>query len=276
MSKKTEMIEVRVSPELKAQLSQLCKSRGQAMSQLIRQLVQAEISESAKDATQSELGAMARSGTRKLRQFGLAGVSLVALALAWNIAAQKPVAAQMEARVTFAEMDRNEDGIITREEYDRYTKEAFGFVSVEVEGNGTFEQIEELDLPKACEEDFAGSEPEDADLEAVTEEFSDYDANDDGRLVYEELRRAIRKRRAEEFAELDGDGDGFLTRKEFDGELAVTFLDADSGLGPACAEALAAQDTEFLRGESDGLRMAFATMDENRDNRISRREYLNN
>ena len=276
MSKKTETIEVRISPELKARLSEVCESRGQAMSQLIRQLVQAEISDSAQDSTQSESGAMARSGRRKLRELGTAGVSLLILALVWNLAAQTPAAAQMEARITFAEMDRNDDGIITREEYDLYTKESFVLGPVEAEGEGAVEEVEACELPQACEADFAASETDDPALETVAEAFQDYDLNDDGRVVFDELRRAIRKRRAQEFAELDGDADGFLTRKEFDAEFSVAVLDGETGLSPACVEALAAQDAAFLQGASDDLRMAFATMDENRDNRISRREYLNN
>lgn len=271
MSKKTETIEVRISPELKSQLGEVCKQRRQTMSRLIRQLVEDEISDFAQDSTGSGMSKMARTGSRRLRDLGLVGVSLVALALAWNVATQAPAAAQAEVRITFAEMDRNEDGVVTREEFERFAREEFVLDLDEGKGAGD----EALLLPKACEVDFAA--PDDAEVtEEVAEAFSDYDADKDGRLRYEELQTAMAQERREEFDEIDGDSDGFLSRKEFKSLMAGEDPRGNEGLSPECRQELAKLDAEAVSLDAEDLRLAFIAMDQDRDNRISREEFINN
>lgn len=102
MSKKSETIEVRVSPELKSQLGEACKQRRQIMSRLIRQLVEDESSDFAQNSTQSGMSKMARTGSRRLRDIGLVSVSPVALALAWNGATQRPAASRADKQKSCA------------------------------------------------------------------------------------------------------------------------------------------------------------------------------
>ena len=271
MSKKTETIEVRLSPELKAKLSEACRGRNQSMSRLIRNLVETELSGSAGETTQSGVSILAKSGRQRLREFGIAGVSLLALALTWTFATQTPVAAQAMVRVTFAEMDRDEDGIITRDEYRRFLEADFAFDDDMAEGD--------FKTPEACEADFAAFEAlEEEDVsDLVTQDFAEFDANKDGRLVYDEVRTAMLRELSEEFEELDGNSDGFLTRAEFDSGMVLDLSEEDDGLSAACIQAL---ETQYASDDASDyaidMRLAFVAMDENRDNRISREEYLNN
>lgn len=272
MSKKTETIEVRISPELKAKLSEACRGRDQSMSRLIRNLVEAELSGSVSETTQSGVSILAKSGRQRLREFGIAGVSLLALALTWTFATQTPVAAQAMVRVTFAEMDRDDDGIITRDEYRRFLEAELAFDEDLAEGD--------FKIPEACEADFAALDAAAAEenvSDLVTEEFAAFDANKDGRLVYDELSAAMLRELSEEFTELDGDSDGFLARAEFDGAMALDLSEEDDGLSAACIQAL---ETQYAPDDASDyaseLRLAFVAMDENRDNRISHEEYLNN
>ena len=51
---------------------------------------------------------------------------------------------------------------------------------------------------------------------------------------------------------------------------------AEEDLSPECRQELAKLDAEALSLDAEDLRLAFVAMDQNRDNRISREEYLSN
>ena len=159
-------------------------------------------------------------------------------------------------RLIFAELDRNEDGVITQPEFDRYTR-------ADAERNWA-------ELPQACKIDPAVEDNEDP-AKALSEFFAEFDGNKDGRVVYKEVQVVFLQERGEEFTKIDTDADGFLTRREFD--IAVTADDSeedDKDLSPECRQALE-EGGEPL--ETEELRLLFAIFDEDRDSRISRDEF---
>jgi len=197
MSKKTDTIEIRICPDLKAELSNHCKDRNQPMSAMVRDLVQSELSgftpnqNSSKDITMTH---------HRVRDFAIAGTTLIALGLIWNAVTNPPAMAQATARMTFAEMDFDNDGIITREEYTKFETH----VELEDEGEVLLE-----DVPAAC---LVELEDEDG--------FTYFDSNNDGKIVFGEMQTEISQSLMKEFSATDVDQDGFLSIAEFGGILS--------------------------------------------------------
>ncbi len=274
MSKKTETIEVRVSPELKSELSEMSKSRRQAMSQTIRDLIRKELSSAALNSSNAKVGNMTKSGTQRLREAGLAGITLVSLAVVWNLTQQTPVSAQATVRATFAEMDRNEDDVVTKEEFDAFMSEGFVEFSTEIEDSGLVED----EIPEACKAEFAALKEESAGEGemAIGTEFAQFDTNEDGKIVFGEVQRLINQEMTAEFASADANKDGFLSRAEFADETSGLHITELSNISASCAAALPLPNFAELEARPMELRVVFAAMDENRDGRISKTEFLNN
>ncbi len=132
MAKKTETIEVRMSPDLKLELSELSKQREQPMSQVIRQLIKQELSST--EMQNNATGDTIMSGKLKsqMMKLGGSGVAVLALALMWNVSVQNTASADAGIRITFAAMDANEDGVITKGEFESYSTEPLGFAEKEL------------------------------------------------------------------------------------------------------------------------------------------------
>ncbi len=274
MSKKTETIEVRMSPELKAELNEMSKGRRQPMSQTIRDLIQKELSSVASNSTQTKVGSMTKSSTQRLREAGLAGVTLVSLAMVWNLTQQTPVAAQATVRATFAQMDQNEDDVITRQEFQAFISE--GFVEFDEEIEETV--LNDANIPPVCLEEFATLENEakPETEEIVNAEFAQFDTNRDGKIVFAEVQNTINQEMSSQFASADRDKDGFLSKEEFSLEGSGFFVTETANISAACAAALPIPELAGLQAEAAELRVVFAAMDENRDGKISQTEFLNN
>lgn len=255
MSKKTETIEIRVSPELKERVGSLSGERGVSTSRLVRQLLQDEISAGASEETATRSRVMT-SPSRRAVTLGLSGLALMALAVGWNLATQGQVSARADVRVAFAEIDLDNDGVITRQEHAEFMK------MIDVQ-----EALPDGKLPVACEADL------DDAMDDPFGNFAGIDADDNGEIVYTELLNAFIRTHTEAFQRYDMDGDGFLNRNEFTAGLAGEGMD----LGKECDEALMAvalMDDE--PGFHEEVRVAFTTLDENRDRKITLPEFLNN
>ncbi len=185
-------------------------------------------------------------------------LALIALAVGWNLATQGRVAARADVRVAFAEMDLDNNGVITRQEHAEFMKT-------------NDEDMEEVlpggKLPAACEADLAGA------MDDPIANFAGFDANDNGEIVYTELLDAFIRMHTEAFKRYDIDANGFLNRNEFTAGLAGDGID----LGKECEEALTAlapldDEPDF----DEEVKVAFAILDENRDRKITLPEFLNN
>ncbi|WP_350333492.1 EF-hand domain-containing protein [Coralliovum pocilloporae] len=280
MSKKTETIEVRISPEVKAEFSALCKARGKPLSQIVRTLVEREISTSADDHFSRGISPMTQALSGKWKSFALSTVAVATLAIGWNIAVQTPVTAQSGVRVTFAMLDRNEDGVISRDEFELGDE-----VSVTVTENGSV--IRDVkhpaaEVPKVCRDDFEKFEA-DADIQKTVETLFTVDADKDGTITYDEFLAAMKEDAQKQFKRLDKDKSAYLNRKEL-AELAKLMWSEGSSLSPECEQALfkglpgyppPAQE-KIYGVPADELRVVFAMMDADRNGKINFAEFFDN
>lgn len=283
MSKKTETIEVRVSPELKTSLSKVSEDRGQSMSETIRALVTEEIAQASRSLDEIGDESMAKAITSKWKHYSLSGAALIALALLWNGMTQPTVMAKAEVRMTFAELDLDDDGKITKSEFEAFVAKS----QKEIERMTT--DIEsKLRLPEVCKTDFLQvlhGMPE--EQFPSMSEFQSADRNKDNQLSYDELEAAMLEDARNEFKFLDQNKDGLLTLDEF-----RTDVDRDVQPSSDCEKELDALAESYTRASEKGTmapetevaletqeqarfaRIMFAGMDANRDKKVDEDEYL--
>ena len=276
-SKKTDTIEVRVSPELKSEVGRLGAARGQTMSEVIRELVDRELARPVETETQTGNSLMSRFVSLPLARVGILGASVLGLALAYSFAGQMPALAsvQAEARMTFAELDRNGDDVITPEEYAR-----------QIAKERTAEPWEPEIIPAACAGTFIEEEiaEETAKMTAPPEDlaeehFAFLDSDRDGAVAFAELEAFLLAERAREFLEVDEDGNGFVTLDEVREQLRVPSPEeeaawlAEDGLSEPCIQALLEMEVT-LDEETEDPRLFIAEFDGDRDGRVGLLEFL--
>ena len=278
-SKKTDTIEVRVSPELKSAVGRLSASRGQTMSEVIRELVDRELGRPVEAVTQTGDFAMSRFMNMPLMRAGLLGASVLGLALVYSVVAQVPANAsvQTEARITFAELDRNGDDVITADEY-----------ALHIAAERAEEPWEPEIVPAACAGTFVAEEIEEETAEMTAppqelaeERFAYLDSDKDGAVSYVELEAYLVAERAREFLDYDEDGNGYVTLAEVtellrepSREEEAAWMEED-GLSEACIAALLGP--EETRGEPEtpeDPRVILAEYDLDRDGRVGLLEFL--
>ena len=277
MTKKTESLELRLSPELKEALSDVSKSRGAPMSQIVRSLVEREVNGG---PDLNVLGKETIMTKRTLNSMFAAGACVLAIAGLSLVAETSPLAAQATARMAFAEFDLDGDGKVTQSEFD----------TIHAEWEAEFAEFaaliedEEFAIPAPCVVEF-GAEEDALDAEDVDhgEDFDEYDLNNDGVVNLEEVRLMIEAELTEEFLELDRSGDGLLDQSEVT-DTPWTVADyVQDGVSIACAEALVAQEASiYAEGAEDDemteseARVFFAGLDQNMDGRVTITEFIKN
>jgi len=267
MSKKTETIEVRVSPELKDELHGLSQQRGEAMSQIVRSLVEREVSLVAYPNANGENTML---NLKKAARFGGATLGLIGLAMVWNVTTQAPVMAQSSVRMAFTEMDLNGDGVISEAEYN--TPPAM------LDDDGTLPGLDEesLPVPAECQADFdaindavlSGEAMDPIDEMLMGPDFAGIDSNSSGVVEFEELQTMIIGEVKQAFALYDANGDGGVTLEEFKQDIY-----ADKRFSEACQNALDAQLPEDPYFE-ENTKVIFAGMDANRDGMLDEAEFI--
>ncbi|WP_166416018.1 EF-hand domain-containing protein [Cochlodiniinecator piscidefendens] len=264
MSKKTETIEVRLSPELKAELAKLGQERDQPMSAIVRDLVTRELG-GANDPKHKGIVAMAKS-TGTLRAGALATAIVLGLGVSLNAVTLSTATASEDIREMFTEADANNDGTVTRAEFD-------AFLMADVMD----EEEEHDDIPAICHADFERLEAQDAAMvdddfsNELTAFFGEMDGNGDGVLNFDEVWSAMQSEAQNEFNELDANNDLRVTQDEFNAALTndaelTTFT---AQLTPDCSSALMAEISYELTEE-------FAELDVSRDGAISLPEFMAN
>ncbi len=273
--KKTEQIEIRVSPELKDAVGRLSEARRQSMSETIRDALARELNGSADTSNQSEGLSMTKFAQSPVARYGAIAASILALAGVYSFTAQGVAVASVgaEARITFAEADLNDDGLITRDEFAAR-------IAFERE-----EDPEEIPVvPEACIGTFIADEiaEEAAELtappdDAAAARLALVDTDRDGGMSFEELEAFIYGEKARDFIDYDMDENGYVTLDEVKVLLAQEDLDeeraalAEEGLSAACIDAVIVENP--FHDDVDP-KVVLAEFDIDRDGRVSLMEYL--
>jgi len=285
-SKKTEMIEVRVSHETKRDFLAACRGAGRSASDVVREAVQTFIEEQKRPKVQPQhkrpLTMIIPKPIRKKRYLA-AGAGLAGLAMI----AALPSAAAPNLRSAFEGMDANRDGVLSVEEFVATPSDAKQVTirpmkklpagttvpHIPVAGEKQLLFILPQDGPppqmqKATHQSF---EPKQAPTMAAVRRamFELTDADGDGKVSLAEYVARQSAALVDGFEHLDTDKDGALSAAEY-AKLSTTIMawpvDTDTrfpttvSVGPAASE-------EAVSG-------AFAKLDKDGDGKLSPQEYL--
>lgn len=205
----------------------------------------------------------------RLRDFGVASISVITLATLSTVFAPSLSNAQSFEALVFADMDLNKDGVVTKEEFHA---SALSVVDGDLEEENT---PEEEPLPAVCEDDFttAFAGEEEVNTASLDSDFLEFDLNKDGKILFAEVETVINQEILAEFAEIDTDQNGFLSEVEFTSENAAPELHDLTGLSSACNDVLAAQGVDVEELIATELRLDFLDLDKNDDRKISQEEF---
>ena len=187
-SKKSEMLEVRVSYEQKSALYAHCRETGQSASALVRDLISRHLSRSSwrtvfnRERTHAMISIFSKRPRAALAS-AVGGAALMSLAVAAPSGAQ-------DARAAFEAMDANNDSMVSTSE----------FVASVREGGLIWNPRAVSDAPRRQ----VGV----SELEGHTRsEFARYDRNRDGRMTYAEFSGRYVALMHASFVALDRDAD---------------------------------------------------------------------
>jgi len=261
-SKKTETIEVRLSPELKSALGNLSRGEGRSMSDMVRSLIEGEV-EGPRHSTQTGDRIMAFPKTNPwLRPLAVA-LPILAMAMIYLVTAQSSATASEEARVFFAELDRDGNDRVTQDEVE------------------TFLSMEGWTPDPAC-----GTQDEDPCTlaEMATLQLERVDSDGDGVAVFDEVAAIILRDRAADFLDIDFDENGLISLDELvaaevywiaeEPEIAT---EEGIELSEACVNQLRREELAGIAqicGFEAEARIEMAIFDANRDGRVSLMEFL--
>lgn len=264
MSKKTETIEIRLSPELKSALADASRQRGRSMSDVVRGLIETSV-EGADPNPQAGVTPMRLPDPTRIARAVLIALPVLALSALYLVSAQSPVTASPEFRVFFAELDRDGDAMVTVPEYAAFLAEEEDFAGRKGCAEGTAED--------PC-----------TPAEQAAEDIARVDSDGDGMIGYEELEAVLLRDRAETFLEADHNGNGFVTADEYAAFEAFWAFEepeiaAEEGLvlTAECRALLEAEETEgaaAVCGDAVEIRLTMVEFDADRDGRVSLREFL--
>ncbi|MEM6610410.1 MAG: hypothetical protein AAF689_17760 [Pseudomonadota bacterium] len=264
-SKKTETIEIRLSPELKSALSDLSQGRGHSMSEMVRTMIEGEVGGW---AVQPSIGAseMTLPTSRRFVRAIAFALPVLALGLIYALTAQSPAVASEEARVYFAELDADADARVTLPEISAFLTE------------------DGWQPDPVCGTDAAGPD-EPCTLAAMAEmQLNRVDSDRDGAVSFSELSAVLLRDRAADFLDMDFDENGFLSADELAGAELYWLaeepeLAEEDGivLSEACRSQLLAEDVTGIAetcGFANQARIEIAIFDVDRDGRVSLMEWL--
>lgn len=260
--KKTETIEIRLSPELKSALGRFSEGQGHSMSEMVRGLIERGIAGPLPIPNSGD-PTMTRFIPRRVVRSTAFAIPVLVLAALYLVTAQSPATASEEARVFFAELDSNGDGGVSQTELE------------------SFLQADGWEPDADCGND--GADP--CALTEVAAFYLDIvDSDRDGIADFEEVSALVMRERAEAFLDMDVDENGFLSMDEIVlGEIAWMIEApeeaAEEGyvLAQACLDQVRDETLAQLAatcGFEADARVEMAVYDTSRDGRVSLEEYL--
>lgn len=247
--KKTEMIEVRVSVETKRDFLAACRSKGQTASEVVRSSIDDYIAGARGKAQEvpraSRLLRHVPTDLRRKR-YAVMGVAMLGL----TAAVAMPSAAQTDLGAMFDALDVNRDGGLSLEEYAVEKPPAIGgkerhrlqlraakrlpqgvTAAIREQTPALFRLPQEPsratpDGASILHQNLEAAAPPSAS-EWRAEQFKHIDGNGDGRISRDEFERSIKLLLSAGFRELDGNEDGSLSAEELR-RTATTFIAAPS------------------------------------------------
>jgi hypothetical protein len=291
--KKTGTLQIRISPETKAEFTQACESNNTSASEVLRKAILDYIAHYRRQlATSSNrLIAMVPKPVRKKRYL-LAGA---AATLGIALFAAMPSTAQPDYHDKFNRLDMNKDGLLTVDEFTGGENARIYELDDALNGKpgakplsefannnpevlavlerlresttATNRKMEELFPPTQTKEFSDLSKdlgiPDFSKLSDMrTASFWGRDGNRDGFISYEEYEADEIKSRNRLFPGIDQNKDGFITRED-------TQISIDK------ARARGEPELRSLNQTPENIwRRNWSVMDKNRDNRVSKEEYL--
>lgn len=267
MSKKTDTIEIRVSPELKEKIVDLSRDEGTTMSGYLRELV-AQRAEGCFQNPTGDPDMNMKSFTRPL----LASLPLAALAAVYLSASGGVATATPEIRMAFAEMDLNADGVVTVAEYTSLLSQDLKMM----------EDMHDAQIPAVCENE-PGFDMEvvvDGDVSQMAKDLvAELDSNGDATVSYDELHATMMRERAEDFLMYDANKNGLVSFKEFlsPGDVEEHEDEAFLGVSAECVAAMDAFFPDHQMAESEievETHIEFAAFDSDRNGQLTLAEYL--
>jgi Ca2+-binding EF-hand superfamily protein len=283
-SKKTEMIEVRVSHETKREFLTACREAGRSASEVIREGMQAFIDDKAHAAAKADAPGVVPFRERLLKKRYLA-VAIAATGVA-GLAAL-PSAATPDIAGMFSQLDVNSDGVLSAEEFaasrpDTKTMEVRKLARPSGEATPAADKAPMLLILSRDVDGKAvtglsdvrfqavGRGPLAVNLEEVKRRsFTGFDADGDGRISLKEYQARQMTLLANGFHRLDKDGDGAVTPGEYAaiGQLLL--------LTPVNSEPEFGVSGKYGALVSpDSIDANFAKLDANRDGKLTLQEYL--
>ncbi len=261
-SKKTETIEVRLSPELKSALGHLSRGQGRSMSEMVRALIEGEVDGPRLSNFSGDRTMTLPTPSRFLRALALA-LPVLALAAVYLMTAQSPATASEEARVLFAELDADGDRRVTQSEVE------------------AFLAAEGWTPDPAC-----GAPEEDPCTlaEMAAAQLTRVDSDGNGTADFTEVSAVILRDRAGDFLDMDIDENGFVSLDELvAGELYWMIEEPEIAeeegieISATCRDQLLVEALDGIAatcGFEAEARIELAVYDIDRDGRVSLMEFL--
>lgn len=277
MSKKTESIEVRLSPELKERLTNLGAERGEAMSAIVRSLVEREVDQETSSSapfSNSKKGhptmpKIFRTPRKAFTSSAVALSALIALGLGLNIMTINVATAHEDLAALFKDADLDKDGSVDEAEFAQF----FEMGEITDEDIDLANMNADFDLPAVCKNDEAAlialEDDIDMDQEVATF-FAEIDGNKDGKVGLEEMLASLKANALEEFTTLDSNKDGAITLSEFlvVAETDLSTPEVTQSISAPCLKATIAMDEVLLTEE-------FGEIDINGDFMLTLDEFQN-
>lgn len=216
-AKKTEILEVRMPPEDKAEFMEACRREGRTASEVVRDFAKRFTARSRARVLVGHMqgeSAMAiiKRLTRKAGPRGAAAAGAAALATATAaLMLAAPSAAGPDLRAAYDRFDANKDGSVTVEEFiDAHSGDQMKFVRREAKPG-------ESAPPGAPPPPNGGREwtPKEGMSAFGRERFKAMDADADGVLSFGEFQAEHDRMIEHIFSSNDADGDGKITRAEW-------------------------------------------------------------
>jgi Ca2+-binding EF-hand superfamily protein/Arc/MetJ-type ribon-helix-helix transcriptional regulator len=284
-SKKTEMIEVRVSHETKREFLQACRGSGRTASDVIRESIQDFIDQ--RRRPQSQAGTKKPvltliSGAMRKKRYVAAGAAVVGISLL----AALPSAAAPDLAAAFRKLDANGDGVLSDAEFGKRNDAGVKQMEVRKLQRGVPLETEVdpskmrifvvpapaegeayADLLRDVRVQVFGSSAAAEDRGAAA--FKHFDGNGDGKIDLDEFLARQKLLLANGFASLDKDGSGGLDAAEYSAlgqpllitpPGAILEFGISAKYGPVASQA--AIDAEFAKRDADN------------DGKLSLKEYL--